>query len=106
MGRAVAHQGAVHVVVEQVRDPFRPLTRPALGQFIDPVLGPQRSDLEPALIGVGGVGLRAVAGDDLTDGDMVLQRLKLGFQPGEAGFGIGHDGSLVCSQHPTFRADD
>jgi hypothetical protein len=37
---------------------------------------------------------------------MVLQRLKLGFQPGEAGFGIGHDVSLVCSQHPTFRADD
>ncbi|MNL48245.1 hypothetical protein D3C87_1710860 [compost metagenome] len=82
MGRAVAHQGAVHVVVEQVRDPFRPLTRPALGQFIDPVLGPQRPDLQATLIGVGGVGLRSIAGDDLTDGHMILQRLKLRFQPG------------------------
>ncbi|MNE96238.1 hypothetical protein D3C80_1944130 [compost metagenome] len=90
MGRAVADQGAVHVVVQQPRDPVRSLTRPALGQFIDAVLGPQCSDLQPALVGVGGVGLRAVAGDDLTDGHMVLKRLKLRFQPGEAGFGFGH----------------
>ncbi|MNV76890.1 hypothetical protein D3C71_1702730 [compost metagenome] len=94
MGRAVAHQGAVHVVVEQTRDPFRPLTRPALGQFIDAVLGPQSPDLQPALIGVGGVGLGPIAGDELTDGHMVLQRLKLGFQPGETGFGFGHGGPL------------
>jgi hypothetical protein len=107
MGRAVAHQGAVDVVVEQTGHAFRSLARPALGQVIDPVLGPQRPDLEPAFKAVGAVGLGAVAGDNLADGDMVAERLQLTLDPGQAIFDVGHGGSPVTGlHHPTSDADD